>query len=81
MRGAEAGIGSYNLPGGRDTYVDAIGSLVNPVTHPGCESTTGHVAELKARQKIQIIPFFTLIPVDLCIHLIFAQSHLTDMAI
>ena len=80
-RGAEAGIGSYHIPSGRDTYVDAVGSLVNPVTYPGCESTAGHVAELKARQKIQIIPFFTLIPVDLCIHLIFAQSHLKDMAI
>ena len=57
-RGAEADIGFYNLPGGRDTYVDAIGSLVNPVTHPGCESTTGHVAELKARQKNADHPVF-----------------------
>ena len=81
MRGAEAGIGSYNLPGGRDTYVDAVGSLVNPVTYPGCESTAGHVAELKARQKNADHPVLTLIPVDACNHLIFAQFYLKDMAI
>ena len=32
-------------------YVDEVGSLVNPVTYPGCENTAGYVAELKARQK------------------------------
>ena len=57
-RGAEADIGFYNIPGGRDTYVDAVGSLVNPVTYPGCESTAGHVAELKARQKNADHPAF-----------------------
>ena len=57
-RGAEADIGFYNIPGGRDTYVDAVGSLVNPVTYPGCESTAGHVAELKARQKNADHPVF-----------------------
>ena len=62
--------------GGRDTYVDADGSLVHPVTYPGCESTAGHVAELKKRgKKMQIIPFSTLKPVDACIHLIFALSN------
>ena len=57
-RGAEADIGFYNIPGGRDTYVDAVGSLVNPVTYPGCESTAGHVAELNARQKNAEHPVF-----------------------
>ena len=63
------------------TYVDAVGSLVNPVTYPGCENTTGHVAELKARQKNADHPVFTLIPIDACTHSISAQSLLKDMAI
>ena len=81
MRGAEAGIGSYNIPSGRDAYVNAVGSLVNPVTYPGCENTTGHVAELKARKKMLIIRFSSLILGDACTHLLFAQSLLKGMTI
>ena len=50
-RGAEADVGFFRIPGSRDTYVDAVGSLVNPATHPGCASIAGHLAELKAREK------------------------------
>ena len=57
-RGAEADIGFYRLPGSRDTYVDAVCSLANPETYPGCEHTTGKVAEDKARDKNRDHPVF-----------------------
>ena len=42
----------------RDTYVDAVISYTDPVTYPGCESTPGHVAELKMREKHRSHPVF-----------------------
>ena len=55
-RDAEADVGFYRLPGMRDTYVDAVISYTDPVTYPGCESTPGHVAELKVREKHRTHP-------------------------
>ena len=57
-RGAEADVGFYRIPGCRDIYVDAVGSLVNPATHPSCAQTAGFVAELKARAKNADHPVF-----------------------
>ena len=56
VRDAEADVGFYWLPGMRDTYVDAVISYTDPVTYPGCESTPGHVAELKVREKHRLHP-------------------------
>ena len=50
-RDAEADVGFYRLPGMRDTYVDGVISFADPETYPGCESTPGHVAELKKRER------------------------------
>ena len=47
-RGAEAGVGFYRILGSRDTYVDAVCSLANPETYPGCERKAGNVAEKKS---------------------------------
>ena len=57
-RGAEADVGFYRIPGFRDTYVDAVCSLANPDTYPGCEHTAGKVAEDKARAKNLDHPIF-----------------------
>ena len=57
-RDAEADVGFYRLPGLRDTYVDGVISFADPVTYPGCESTPGHVAELKKREKHRDHPVF-----------------------
>ena len=58
VRDAEADVGFYWLPGMRDTYVDGVISYTDPVTYPGCESTPGHVAELKMREKHRTHPVF-----------------------
>ena len=50
-RDAEADVGFYRLPGMRDTYVDGVISYADPATYPGCESTPGHVAELKKKKR------------------------------
>ena len=42
----------------RDTYVDAVISYADPATYAGCESTPGHVAELKKRDKHRDHPVF-----------------------
>ena len=71
-RGAEADVGFYRIPGHRDTYVDAVCSLANPDTYPGCEQTPGKVAEKKARDKNRDHPVFNQIthrrmhPFDFC---------------
>ena len=57
-RDAEADVGFYRLPGMRDTYVDAVISYADPATYAGCESTPGHVAELKKRDKHRDHPVF-----------------------
>ena len=57
-RDAEADVGFYRLPGMRDTYVDGVISYADPATYPGCESTPGHVAELKKRDKHRDHPVF-----------------------
>ena len=57
-RDAEADVGFYRLPGLRDTYVDGVISFADPATYPGCESTPGHVAELKKREKHRDHPVF-----------------------
>ena len=57
-RGAEADVGFYRIPGSRDTYVDAVCSLANPETYPGCERKAGKVAEKKARDKNRDHPVF-----------------------
>ena len=57
-RDAEADVGFYRLPGMRDTYVDGVISFADPETYPGCESTPGHVAELKKREKHHDHPVF-----------------------
>ena len=57
-RDAEADVGFYRLPGMRDTYVDGVISYADPATYPGCESTAGHVAELKKREKHRTHPVF-----------------------
>ena len=57
-RGAEADVGFYRIPGSRDTYVDAVCSLANPETYPGCERKAGKVAERKARDKNRDHPVF-----------------------
>ena len=57
-RDAEADVGFYRLPGLRDTYVDGVISFADPATYPGCESTPGHVAELKKREKHRGHPVF-----------------------
>ena len=57
-RDAEADVGFYRLPGMRDTYVDGVISYSDPATYPGCESTPGHVAELKKRDKHREHPVF-----------------------
>ena len=59
-RGAEADVGFYRIPGSRDTYVDAVCSLANPETYPGCERKAGKVAERKARDKNRDHPVFDL---------------------
>ena len=71
-RGAEADVGFYRLPGHRDTYVDAVCSLANPDTYPGCERTPGKIAEDKARDKNRDHPVFDPVthrrmhPFDFC---------------
>ena len=57
-RDAEADVGFYRLPGMRDTYVDGVISFADTATYPGCESTPGHVAELKSRAKHRDHPVF-----------------------
>ena len=57
-RDAEADVGFYRLPGLRDTYVDGVISFADPATYPKCESTPGHVAELKKREKHRDHPIF-----------------------
>ena len=57
-RDAEADAGFSRLPGMRDTYVDGVISYADPATYPGCESTPGHVAELKKREKHRDHPVF-----------------------
>ena len=57
-RGAEADVGFYRIPASRDTYVDAVCSLANPETYPGCERKAGNVAEKKARDKNRDHPVF-----------------------
>ena len=57
-RDAEADVGFFRLPGMRDTYVDGVISYADPATYPGCESTPGHVAELKKRDKHRSHPVF-----------------------
>ena len=57
-RDAEADVGFYRLPGMRDTYVDGVISYADPDTSPGCESTPGHVAEMKRRDKHRDHPVF-----------------------
>ena len=42
----------------RVTYVDGDISYTDPATYPGCESTPGHVAELKKRDKHRAHPVF-----------------------
>ena len=57
-RGYEADVGLYHIPGERDIYLDAVLSLANPRTYPGCENKAGKVAELWARRKNAEHPVF-----------------------
>ena len=65
-------MGFFRIPGSRDTYVDAVCSYANPVTHRGCETAAGQVAEKKARRKNADHPVFDarngrrLHPFDFC---------------
>ena len=71
-RGYEADVGLYHIPGERDIYLDAVLSLANPRTYPGCENKAGKVAELWARRKNAEHPVFDrqtgrrLQPFDFC---------------
>ena len=62
----------YHIPGERDIYLDAVLSLANPRTYPGCENKAGKVAELWARRKNAEHPVFDrqtgrrLQPFDFC---------------
>ena len=71
-QGQRGDVGLYHIPGERDIYLDAVLSLANPRTYPGCENKAGKVAELWARRKNAEHPVFDrqtgrrLQPFDFC---------------
>ena len=75
-RGAEADVGFYRIPGNRDTYVDAMCSLANLETYPGCERKAGNVAEKKHEIRTEIIQCLILRRTIECMLLTYMLCHL-----